>query len=95
VAFGLFSSAELAGLFFQVQAGGVVGPNLLGWIAIFAPLGVLLLTSFRAAQMSTGAAKTVYWAVAALMGVSLSLLLFTTRQRSTHLLRDRRFLRCA
>ena len=52
VAFGLFSSAELASLFFQVQAGRVVGLSMLGWIAIFAPLGLLMLTSFRAAQMS-------------------------------------------
>src|SRR5271170_4749399 len=76
VAFGLFSSAELASLFFQVQGTRVVGLNLLGWIAIFAPLGLLLLTSFRAAQMSVGAVQAVYWAVTALMGVSLSLLLF-------------------
>src|SRR5258708_8660985 len=76
VAFGLFSSAELASLFFQVQAGRVVGLNILGWVAIFAPLGLLLLTSFRAAQMSVGAVQAVYWAVTALMGVSLSLLLF-------------------
>jgi len=34
VAFGLFSSAELASLFFQVQAGRVVGLNVLGWVAI-------------------------------------------------------------
>ena len=40
VAFGLFSSAELATLFFEVQAGRVVGLNVLGWIAIFAPLGL-------------------------------------------------------
>jgi len=76
VAVGLFSSAEIASLFFQVQAGRVVGLNVLGWIAIFAPLGLLLLTSFRAAQMSVGAVQAVYWAVTALMGVSLSLLLF-------------------
>jgi FtsH-binding integral membrane protein len=76
VAFGLFSSAELASLFFQVQAGRVVGLNILGWVAIFAPLGLLLLTSFRAAQMSVTAVQAVYWAVTALMGVSLSLLLF-------------------
>jgi uncharacterized protein len=76
VAFGLFSSAELASLFFEVQAGHVVGLNILGWIAIFAPLGLLLLTSARAAQMSVGAVQAVYWAVTALMGVSLSLLLF-------------------
>src|SRR5919108_5069374 len=74
VAVGLFSSAELAGLFFQVQAGRVVGLNLLGWIAIFAPLGLLLLTSFRAQAMSVGAVQAVFWAVPALMGVSLSLL---------------------
>jgi uncharacterized protein len=71
VAFGLFSSAELAGLFFQVQAG-----HVLGWIAIFAPLGLLLLVSFRAATMSVGAIQAVYWAVTALMDVSLSLVLF-------------------
>ncbi len=76
VAFGLFSSPELASLFFQVQSGRVVGLNVLGWIAIFAPLGLLLLVSFRAAQMSTAAVQAVYWTVTALMGVSLSLLLF-------------------
>jgi hypothetical protein len=74
VAFGLFSSAELASLFFEVQAGRVVGMNMLGWIAIFAPLGLLMLTSFRAARMSVTAVQAVYWAVTALMGVSLSLL---------------------
>src|ERR1700748_469843 len=77
VAFALFSSTELASLFFQVSANGrVVGLNILGWIAIFAPLGLLLLTSFRAAQMSVGAVHAVYWAVTALMGGRLSLLLF-------------------
>jgi FtsH-binding integral membrane protein len=77
VAFALFSSSDLAGLFFQVAPGNrVVGLNILGWVAIFAPLGLLLLTGFRAAQMSVGAVQAVYWAVTALMGVSLSLLLF-------------------
>ena len=77
VAFGLFSSAELAGLFFQIgPRGQVLGLNVLGWVAIFAPLGLLLLTSFRAAKMSTMSVQAVYWAITALMGVSLSLLLF-------------------
>ena len=57
VAYGLFASPELAGLFFQLQAGRVVGLNILVWIAIFAPLGLLLLTSFRAAQMSVARCK--------------------------------------
>ena len=77
VAFGLFSSPELAGLFFQISPrGAVVGLNGLGWVAILAPLGLLLLTSFKGATMSVGAVQAVYWAVTALMGVSLSLLLF-------------------
>ena len=77
VAFALFSSPQLAGLFFEVSPrGAVVGLNGLGWIAILAPLGLLLLTSFRGASMSVGAIQAVYWAVTALMGVSLSLLLF-------------------
>ena len=76
VGFGLFSSPGRARRVFQVQSGRVVGLNMLGWIAIFAPLGLLLLTSFRAAQMSVTSVQAVYWAVTALMGVSLSLLLF-------------------
>jgi len=77
VAFALFSSPELAGLFFQISPrGAVVGLNGLGWVAILAPLGLLLLTSFKGATMSVGAVQAVYWAVTALMGVSLSLLLF-------------------
>src|SRR5262245_56317464 len=76
VAYGLFSSAELSGLFFKIEGGLVVDLNTLGWVAIFAPLGLLLLVSVRAAKMSVGAIQAVYWAVTALMGVSLSLLLF-------------------
>ncbi len=77
VAFALFSSPQLAGLFFEVSPrGAVVGLNALGWIAVLAPLGLLLLTSFRGAAMSVGAVQAVYWAVTALMGVSLSLVLF-------------------
>ena len=77
VAFGIFSSPQIARLFFEIQGDRVLGLNALGWIAIFAPLGLLLLTSFRAGQMSVGAVQAVYWAVTGLMGVSLSLLLFT------------------
>ena len=81
VAFALFTIPSLQAIFFQMgmTRGGatvVVGLNILGWVAIFAPLGLLLLVSFRAAQMSTAAVQASYWAVTALMGVSLSLLLF-------------------
>ncbi|HSI01863.1 MAG TPA: Bax inhibitor-1/YccA family protein [Reyranella sp.] len=81
VAFALFTVPALQSLFFTMgmTRGGAVVPtglNILGWIAIFAPLGLLLLVSFRAAKMSLTSIQTVYWAVTALMGVSLSLVLF-------------------
>ena len=76
VAYAVFASPDIAALFFVVQNGQVVDMNTLGWIAIFAPLGLLMLVSFRAAQMSVGSIRAIYWAVTALMGVSLSLLLF-------------------
>jgi FtsH-binding integral membrane protein len=81
VAFGMFSSPDLQNIFFQmgITPGGNVVPvglNILGWIAILAPLGLLMMVGFRAAQMSVGGVQAVYWAVTALMGISLSLLLF-------------------
>ncbi|KAF0096554.1 MAG: hypothetical protein FD144_5820 [Rhodospirillaceae bacterium] len=81
VAFALFNYEGLQNIFFQMgrTPGGAiipVGLNVLGWVAILAPLGLLLLVSFRAAKMSVGSIQAVYWAVTALMGISLSLVLF-------------------
>ncbi len=81
VAFALFNFEGLASMFFDVRVlpsgrTAVAGLNVLGWVAILAPIGLLLLVSFRAAKMSVMSIQAVYWAVTALMGVSLSLLLF-------------------
>ena len=76
VAVALFLSPEFKSVFFQVAPNGrVLGYNMLGYVAIFAPLGLLLLMSFRAAQMSVGSIQAIYWAVTGLMGVSMSVLL--------------------
>jgi FtsH-binding integral membrane protein len=80
VAFALMSVPGLSEIFFQMgvtRSGAIipVGPNILGWVAIFAPMGLLLLVGFRAAQMSVAGVQAIYWAVTALMGVSLSLVL--------------------
>jgi FtsH-binding integral membrane protein len=37
----------------------------LGWVALFAPLALLLLASFSAARLSTAATHAIYWSVAA------------------------------
>src|SRR6185437_13071767 len=42
------------------------------WVVIFAPLGLVLLLSFRIQSMSLGAAQITYWAYAGLVGLSLS-----------------------
>jgi FtsH-binding integral membrane protein len=57
--------------------GGVqMAPTLLGMVAIFAPIGLVLLLSFRIAQMSLGAAQATFWGYAALMGVGLASVLY-------------------
>ncbi len=81
VAFLIYNFEPVRNLFFVMgmTPGGHIIPvtmNILGWVAIFAPLGLLLLMGFRAATMSVGAIQGIYWAVTALMGVSLSLVLF-------------------
>lgn len=42
------------------------------WVAIFAPVGLVLLLSFGINRMSAGTAQLVFWAYAALNGVALS-----------------------
>jgi hypothetical protein len=42
------------------------------WVVILAPLGLVMLLSFRIQSMSLGAAQLTFWAYAALMGLSLS-----------------------
>jgi len=44
----------------------------LRYVAMFAPIAVVLFFSFRIQKMSFGAAQLTYWIYAALMGVSLS-----------------------
>src|SRR3954468_119671 len=73
------ANTPLRGIFYQQVAtmnGVVPQPNMLGWIAMFAPLGMVLFLSFRIQHMSFAAAQTTFWAYAAVMGISLSTILF-------------------
>src|SRR5688572_10316548 len=76
VAFAATNTA-LGNLFFTIdQATGTAGPNLLGWVAIFAPLAIVFFLSFRVHKMSFAAAQMTFWIYAAVMGISIALLLF-------------------
>ncbi len=57
----------------------------LKWVAIFAPLAFVMLFSFRIERMSTAAARTAFFAFAALMGVSMAsiFLVFTGQSIAT------------
>src|SRR6266404_3516555 len=65
-------------LFFQQTAGGYTMAPL-GWVVLFAPLGLVMLLGWRIQQMSLGAAQATFWVYAGLMGISLTpiLLLYT------------------
>ncbi|MBV8971728.1 MAG: Bax inhibitor-1/YccA family protein [Sphingomonadaceae bacterium] len=47
-------------------------PSLLGWIAMLAPLGIVLAMSAGVNRMSEASLKALFWGYAAIMGVSLS-----------------------
>lgn len=70
VAFAVANIAPLAALIFGTP---------LKWVAIFAPLAIVLFASFRFERLSMSALQGLFWGFAALMGVSLAsaLLVFT------------------
>jgi uncharacterized protein len=47
-------------------------PSLLGWLVMFAPLGMVLMLGFRVNKMSESATQATFWAFAILMGMSMS-----------------------
>jgi FtsH-binding integral membrane protein len=72
--------AGLGDLFWTTQttASGalrVTSIKLLGWVAIFAPLGMMLIGAFMMRNMSVAGTQAFYWVFVTLMGISLSLVL--------------------
>ena len=80
VAMLVYSVPELNALFIKTATlpnGRVVaGLTILGWVAILAPIGLILFASFRAATMSVTTMKFVYWAIVALNGIGFTLLIY-------------------
>jgi len=70
------ANTSLRDLFFVYvpQAHGY-GLTTLGMIAIFAPLGLVLLLSYRINRMSVAAAQSMFWVYAGLMGISIASIL--------------------
>jgi uncharacterized protein len=64
---GVVAYAAAASGFYQAIAG-----TILFWVVLLAPLGLVMLLSFRIQKMSLGSAQATFWAYAALMGLSLA-----------------------
>ena len=74
--------APVRALFYTVHQtayGLTYGLSMLGWVALIAPIGLVMLLSFRINRMSLGAAQLAFWGYASLVGISLApiLLLYT------------------
>ena len=74
VAWVVANTASIQEVFFQQTARGMA-PTGLGWIAIIAPIGLVLAMSFGINRMRASTAQALFWGYAALMGISLSTLL--------------------
>jgi FtsH-binding integral membrane protein len=89
VALGLLLSAALAyltgsyppvrDLMFQIRPNGAVGFTGLGMIVSFAPLAILLFSSFLMKSITPRSSGVIYWSIVALIGASLGtvVLLYT------------------
>jgi FtsH-binding integral membrane protein len=77
---GVFATMVVAALISSSGLVPVLFSGILGYVIIFAPLAMSLFLAFKGANMSEGTIKGWYFAFAAVMGLSLSMLfaVFTT-----------------
>jgi len=72
VAMGMAYTGAVDALFNVTPSGALGSPSLLGWLVMFAPLGMVLFLGFRINRMSESAAQATFWAFAIVMGISMS-----------------------
>jgi len=66
VAYALAATGVAQAIFF--------GGGILRWVVLFAPLVMVMVMGFKAQRMSTGAMQAFFWAFAAVMGASMSVI---------------------
>jgi FtsH-binding integral membrane protein len=72
---GAPGAIPIRGGLFLTSIGYTLFVSPLKWVVIFAPLALVFFLSFRVDKMSVGAAQLTFWIYAALVGVSLAVLL--------------------
>jgi hypothetical protein len=58
-------------LFFAQTPTGRFAPTILGLVAMFAPLGILLISGFAMRNPSPAGSSLLYWGLVSLLGISL------------------------
>jgi FtsH-binding integral membrane protein len=81
IALALYQSPAIVQLFYHIVDVGngqytIAGRTGLGWVAAISPLAFILVLSFGAHKLSSGAMLIIFWAFAACFGISLSSILF-------------------
>jgi FtsH-binding integral membrane protein len=71
------ANTQFGQLFYQFNpATGAFGMTILGFVALFAPLGLVLFMSFRINNMSVSAAQMTFWLYAGLVGIGIAPILW-------------------
>jgi uncharacterized protein len=77
VAMAFANVPALTQLLFQVTADGrVAGFTILGWIVMFAPLGLSFMLGAAMTRMSAAGVQAMFWVYCALFGASLATIFF-------------------
>lgn len=71
------NSEAMLSMLYHVNENGQVGPSGLGWLVMFAPLAFILVLNFGLNRLSVPALQGIFWAFAAVMGLSLSSIFLT------------------
>lgn len=71
----LFAESGMAAQVFQA-------PGILKYVIMFSPLAFVMVLSFGINRLSTGAAQAIFWAFAAIMGLSMSTIFLVYTQTS-------------
>ena len=77
IAYLTANTPAVLNLFYAPVAGGGFAPTMLAYVAMFSPFAFILALSFGINRMKASTAQMVFWAFAAVMGLSLSHIFLT------------------
>lgn len=71
------NSPAILSMFYQVEGGQVVGLNGMGYLVMFAPVGLVLWLGMGISRMSLSTAQTIFWVYSVLIGLSMATIFLT------------------